>query len=49
MKQGNTRLLEEKRLDLSALRNRISNESFEFETTAEIDPLVGTVGQERAL
>lgn len=49
MNQRNTQLLDEKRLDLSALRNRISKESFEFETTADIDPLVGTVGQERAL
>ena len=42
-------LLTKKRLDVKQIRNRIAPDKFEFQTTSDIDPLVGTVGQERAL
>ncbi|MFO7957185.1 MAG: ATP-binding protein [Candidatus Brocadiia bacterium] len=42
-------LLEKKRLPVEKLRNRIDLSALDFETTADVEPLRGTIGQERAL
>ncbi len=42
-------LLDSKSLPVEELRNRVDLTSLDFETTADLEPLRGTIGQERAL
>ena len=44
-----TDMPDRKRVDAQELRRTIDPSSFDFETTADIEPLEGTIGQERAL
>ena len=44
-----TELPEKKRLSADTLRQTIDPTNFDFETTADIEPLKGTIGQQRAL
>jgi len=44
-----TDLPDRKRIDATDLRRTIDPSNFDFETTADIEPLEGTIGQERAL
>jgi lon-related putative ATP-dependent protease len=49
MASGESKLLEKKRLEVEQIRRRIDPGKLDFKTTDDVEPLVGTVGQERAL
>ncbi|MFP4026565.1 MAG: Lon protease family protein [Candidatus Brocadiia bacterium] len=46
---GAEKLLDQKRVPLEKLRRSVDPDFFSFDTTAEVEPLEGTIGQQRAL